>query len=257
MHALLLSHFFGRISVLFLVLFGCALAQCSNVEYQSGAAFHNTAVDSTLKQTPPFLTYDSALSYSAQLRLLWSKKMTTTTSGEQPSILTNAGQALHYFLVDSIFPYWHGTTWDFNGYTNVPNQGAVACGYFVSTPLKHLGFNLNRYKLAQQYSHSIVNTLCQNVKTISGHQKFIEHMSTAVEGLYIVGLDNHVGFISKRKNKTTFIHSTYLQPSCVLEEGIEQSQALLYSNTFVLGNFSSNTAVIKKWLLNQTIAIVP
>jgi hypothetical protein len=26
---------------------------------------------------------------------------------------------------------------------------------------------------------------------------------------------------------------------------------------FVLGNFSGNPAIIKKWLLNQTISIVP
>lgn len=82
-------------------------------------------------------------------------------------------------------------------------------------------------------------------------------MRTASDGLYIVGLDNHVGFISKRKNITTFIPSTYLHPSCVLQEGIAISTALLYSKTFVLGNFSGNPAIIKKWLLNQTISIVP
>ena len=32
-------------------------------------------------------------------------------------------------LVDSIFPYWLGTEWDFNGYTERPRK-VVVCGYF-------------------------------------------------------------------------------------------------------------------------------
>jgi hypothetical protein len=49
--------------------------------------------------------------------------------------------------------------WDYNGYTNTPKNGVIACGYFVSTTLKHFGFNLNRYDVAKKYSSSIVKTL--------------------------------------------------------------------------------------------------
>src|SRR6478609_2933662 len=65
-------------------------------------------------------------------------------------------------LYQKMVPYWLGTTWDFNGYTAIPGQGTVACGYFVSTTLRHMGVNVNRYKLAQQYSHAIVKSLCQH-----------------------------------------------------------------------------------------------
>ncbi|WP_346883237.1 hypothetical protein [uncultured Algibacter sp.] len=50
--------------------------------------------------------------------------------------------ASHYIyskLINDIVPHWYGTTWDFNGHTNIPNQGDIACGYFVSTTLKHIG----------------------------------------------------------------------------------------------------------------------
>lgn len=231
--------------------------QCSNVDYTPRAALPISHSDTTQAAALPFATYDSALLHVNNARSAWSKQLANAPSAKQNEVLMQAGHALHNLLADTIFPYWYGTTWDFNGYTNVPKQGSVACGYFVSTPLKHVGLNLNRYKVAQQYSHSIVNTLCKNATSISGINKFIEHMRTAADGLYIVGLDNHVGFISKRKNITTFIHSTYLHPSCVLQEGIAISTALLYSKTFVLGNFSGNPAIIKKWLLNQTISIVP
>jgi len=58
----------------------------------------------------------------------------------------------HYFLntlLNNIVPHWYGTTWAYEGHTNVPVQGEIACGYFVSTTLRHFGFKLNRYKMAQ------------------------------------------------------------------------------------------------------------
>ncbi len=36
------------------------------------------------------------------------------------------------------------------GHTAVPKEGEIACGYFVSTTLLHMGVPLNRYKIAQQ-----------------------------------------------------------------------------------------------------------
>ncbi len=61
-----------------------------------------------------------------------------------------------YFLQQfefSIFPHWIGTKWDYNGYTNEPGEDKlIACGYFVSTSLKHMGFNWNRFDLAKMYS---------------------------------------------------------------------------------------------------------
>ena len=32
------------------------------------------------------------------------------------------------FVVDSLLPCWYGTPWDFNGITETPGQGKIACG---------------------------------------------------------------------------------------------------------------------------------
>jgi hypothetical protein len=160
-------------------------------------------------------------------------------------------------LIDTIFPSWYGTEWDFNGYSNLPKKGQIACGYFVTTTLKHIGFNLNRYKLAQQYSHSIVNTLCNNVQFVRNNDtaKLFNYINNKKDQLYIVGLDNHVGFISKEKDGIYFIHSSYLDPIAVIKEKASQSEALLSSNLFVLGHFSDNDTIIKSWLTKTTISI--
>jgi hypothetical protein len=45
------------------------------------------------------------------------------------------GTFIHHSLSKTIFPHWYGTVWDYNGYTNTPKNGVIACGYFVSTTL--------------------------------------------------------------------------------------------------------------------------
>ncbi len=164
---------------------------------------------------------------------------------------------LYTQLIDNIFPSWYGTEWDYNGISNVPTKGQIACGYFVTTTLKHIGFNLNRYKLAQQYSHSIVNTLCNNVQQIENNDtiKLFNYINSNPNQLYIVGLDNHVGFISKEDNGIYFIHSSYLEPVAVVKEKASVSDALLSSNLFVLGHFSTNDQIIQSWLIQKEISI--
>ena len=97
-----------------------------------------------------------------QSKILKSKN-TLRKSSNDSSMSSN----LYTVMTDSVFPYWMGTKWDFNGISNVPGQGMIACGYFVSTTLKHVGFNLNRYKLAQQAASKVIHVLCDTNKLYS------------------------------------------------------------------------------------------
>jgi len=154
-------------------------------------------------------------------------------------------------LVDSIFPYWLGTEWDFNGYTETPRQGVVACGYFVSTTLRDLGIKLNRFKIAQKGASDIIKALCdeESIVTLSHLDKVIELMKTVHENeVLIVGLDYHVGFLFKKNGKNHFAHSNYIQMSGVEIELAENSRALNNSNLYIVGNLTRNEAIIKNWL---------
>lgn len=233
------------------------ITQCS--ADQSNAPFrvaHQSGRD-TLIYTPSAANYDSLKLSIAVRKAAWKTEYDETAPGRRDSLLESIGNQLHKTFVESIFPAWYGTVWDFNGYTDIPGDGLVACGYFVSTPLKHAGFNLNRFKVAQQYSHSIVNTLCTTIQDISGYAKASDYLKTAKEGLYIVGLDNHVGFISVEKDGVFFIHASYVDPSCVLRESVSGSAVFQYSKRFVIGNLTGNKAILKKWLKNESIQIVP
>lgn len=164
------------------------------------------------------------------------------------------GESLHKELVNSIFPYWYGTQWDYNGYTNTPNQGVIACGYFVSTTLKHVGFTLNRYDIAKMYSSNIVKVLCFNDYWVeSEFDTFLLRMEEQPDGIYIVGLSNHVGFIERDHGRTYFIHSNYFGDNGVEKELANRSIALSSSSTYWLGNFSNNPNVRNAYINSQEI----
>jgi len=172
-------------------------------------------------------------------------------------VLDSTSYFLQNALVKNIFPYWYGTQWDFNGITETPQKGFIACGYFVSTTLKHAGFNLNRYRLAQQYSHSIVKTLCSDLQRFTVLTSMLIFIKDRPDQLYIVGLDNHVGFIYKENSSIYFIHSSFVSPGYVVSEKAEDSSVLTYSNVYILGSLTYNKSILKKWLKNEAIQIIP
>jgi len=178
------------------------------------------------------------------------------TDAQKRIILDSCQSFLHEALAENIFPFWYGTAWDFNGISNEPQHGQIACGYFVSTTLKHCGFNLNRYKIAQQYSHSIVKTLCTEVCSFTDTKQLLTYISKKPDDLYIVGLDNHVGFISNRNGKIVFIHSTFVGDVCVIDENADESLVLKSSNRYVLGNLLNNDSLLINWLNSNPVQIV-
>ncbi len=181
-------------------------------------------------------------------------------ANDKVKALEMIGDSLHHILVEEIFPFWYGTIWDFNGYTAKPRDGVVACGYFVSTPLKQIGFKLNRYKLAQQAAANIVKSLCVNekAKTLSTIEQMLAYFKTQDDGLYVVGLTSHVGFIEKKNQEVYFIHSNYEWYPCngVVKEKVLASTAISHSDIFVIGSISQNEILLKRWLTNGNIPIV-
>src|SRR6476660_4877291 len=49
---------------------------------------------------------------------------------QQAEVVAQARTIVTGAIWKEIFPSWYGTPWDFNGTTEVPQQGKIACGYF-------------------------------------------------------------------------------------------------------------------------------
>ena len=141
-----------------------------------------------------------------------------------------------YQVRDSLFKCWLGTPWDFNGTTEEPNNGNIACGYFVTTLLRDMGFKLNRTRLAQCASEEMIKNVCvKNTLYRSSNEpisKFIKKITDP--GLYIVGLDFHTGFILNDGENKYFIHANYAGNKVVEKEIAVESTVLASSRYKVL-----------------------
>lgn len=183
----------------------------------------------------------------------------TANAAKKDSCYVAAGKLLEESMTKGSFHYWLGTEWDFNGTTDIPKKGEIACGYFVSTTLKHLGFNLNRYKLAQKGSydeevylcgketiHTLRNKTQQDLKTY-----FEDHLE---QGLYMIGLANHVGYLFYDGKELYFIHSNYGSPDCVVIEPFISSE-VSNSDIFCVAPLSNNKELMRKWIENEFIPV--
>lgn len=157
-------------------------------------------------------------------------------------------------VTDSIIPYWYGTKWNFYGTTQTPQRGTIACGYFVTTVLRDAGYPINRVKLAQYASEKIVTSLVSS-KYIKRYRNialddFIADIKRQGKGLFVIGLDNHVGFILVDDKGVWFIHSSFVPPGCVAKQDAVNNSILYYSKYRITGKLSDDEKFLLNWQQN-------
>jgi len=180
-----------------------------------------------------------------------------TSANAQAEVIAQARTVITRSIYTEIFPSWYGTAWDFYGTTEVPQQGKIACGYFVSAVLRDAGWRVQRVRLAQQASENIILSLTTDPYVKRFRRVALGDFVTAVKnwgaGIYVVGLDIHTGFIVNTGDEVYFIHSSYAEPYAVLRELATESKILAASNYRVLGKVTADDLFIKKWLLSKEI----
>ncbi len=206
------------------------------------------------KKVPLALLVSSMQNYQeakAQMLTLRNKTRQQLTSGTIDS--TQAGILFTEGLLKTIIPHWYGTPWDFNGYTDMPKQGKIACGYFVSTTLLHAGIALDRYKLAQQgpRDEAIALSLHKGWRTVAGFPADARAKNineTLKEGLYFIGLDeSHVGYLLKQEGELYLIHANYTGDAVVTIQPLMQSVFKDFT-TWHIAEITYNRALLGYWL---------
>ena len=188
-------------------------------------------------------------------RLRFASRYQHASSTERAAVIADARAVITRSIYDDLFPAWYGTPWDFNGTSEIPQQGKIACGYFVSTILRDAGLKVERVRLAQQASENIILSLTTNTFVKRFRRVPINEFVNVVKqwgpGIYIVGLDVHVGFIVNTGADVYFIHSSYIEPYAVVSEKAIESKILASSNYRVLGNVFADDVLITNWLTQR------
>lgn len=189
-------------------------------------------------------------------QVLSEKYDNSRTLAEKEAVLKDAGNLFAEAFLNHIMPFWYGTPWDFYGHTEDPGTGFIACGYLVSTTLTHLGVNVNRFALAQQWPVDIVRSLCaEEYYQYSSKSSVIAAIRDKGYGLYVIGLDNHVGFIKYDQWGVNFIHSNWAGSRTVVSEDPQYSTAFSSTRNYYLGKLSNNEQFITKWLHATNIKV--
>jgi hypothetical protein len=171
------------------------------------------------------------------------------------AVIEAARMRVFHVIVHQLIPAWEGTPWDFWGTTQVPGQGQIACGYYVSTLLEHAGFEVERVKLAQQASEKIIKTFTEEEQIWRTSDATVERsLRPVVEsgaGIYIVGLDYHVGLLVNDGEQIRFCDSSYINPSAVLCQ--DPAEAFSYSSRYrVIGKLLDDDMLVA-WLEGQAL----
>jgi hypothetical protein len=218
------------------------LSACYSKEKKEPSITHRTSISSAKS-----INYDSCKKAIAIIKRQHKSDWVKLSKLKKEKCFANA-------VTNTIAPAWLGTKWDFNGITEVPQQGKIACGYFVTTVLRDAGLPIARVKLAQCASEQLVTTLVQDkyVKRFSNidMNNFMAYLKLNEFGLYVIGLDNHTGFIFNDGLDIWFIHATFIGTGDVQKEKAATSSILQQSKYRIVGKISGDELVLGKWINN-------
>jgi len=94
----------------------------------------------------------------------------------------------------------------------------------------------------------------KNIKRFSNRPiaEVEKYLKKKGDGLYLVGLDNHIGFIIVKNNTMKFVHSNYYHPEIgVMSEAINSENPLKHSKYIVIGKLLADEMIVN-WINNIT-----
>lgn len=159
-------------------------------------------------------------------------------------------------LGDELMPLWIGTPWTFSGKARRPFAGSVACGHFMGAVLSGAGLDVDP-DIGALASARIVRTFAGPERT-----RWWSHRSPAVvtdavrkegDGLYLLGLDTHVGMLRVRGRRVDLCHSTGRWPRSVVCEPAATSPSMR-SQVHVWGPLLTD-AVVEAWIAGDRIPL--
>lgn len=213
--------------------------------------FENKAEVKGKMNLPP---YTDLISLVEKQRVAFHKKYEEADEADQIIIEEEASFYLMEKITHDFFDQWYGTEWDFNGTTRTPRKGKIACGYFITTLLSDAGFKIPRVKWAQQASEYYITRMTTEVKRFSNQtpEYMKNYFLKNADGLYVVGLDSHVGFVYKSGDEVTFTHASYYNPKIgVQTEELDGDNPFAKSAYRVVGRIL-NREMIRKWILGES-----
>lgn len=263
------------------ILFGSIALMTGIVGFaasQKDATANNT-IDSLIQQSEPKkeinlepkpnykINYDSLITDIHNQQTKFQQEYSIANDSLKNVLISEATDFVYDKLIKDIFPAWYETPWVFGGVasephpnkTNPTKKESIDCGHFVTRTLYDVGFDIQKNKLAQLASETMIKNLSQPDEIHRYRNKKIQTINTELdnipEGLYITGLDCHTGFILNEKGNKKFIHSSYYPDQMqVVSEPIIGNNPFADSKYRVLGKILDEE-MMKHWLTGEKFSM--
>lgn len=201
-------------------------------------------------------TYDQRVSdLEARRQTLATTLETIDDPTDRARHLEKARKVALETIVDELMPEWYGTPWAMNGTATHPGDEPIACGYFVSTLLRDAGFSLHRVRFAQAAALRIQKATTPRGREV--HRFFsippaslARELAVLGDGLYIIGLNVHVGFVVVDGNDVRFVHSSYTGVREVISEPLAEAHSIANSQPagYFVSELLTTDDAVTDWL---------
>src|SRR5262245_43386504 len=169
-------------------------------------------------------------------------------------------------LVSQIFPAWMGmpSGGGAQATASLPHEPGmyISCSYFLTAALQNAGLVLeSRARFAQAPALWIQRALLPpggvvhrygQLSPVELERRLVDELG---DGLYVVGLNIHVGFIVVEHGHARFVHSSYTPPGTVVDEPVVSSMAIALSQSkgYWVSPLFRDDRIVEMWLRHQPV----
>lgn len=211
-------------------------------------------------------TYEQKLEIIEEKRGELGRRWLEAATEEQKDEIRNEARAFVVkAIIKDIFPAWKGMPWTMAVIKDglrpdalMPGEKGkgISCSFFITSVLMNAGLKLDtRAKFARSIALHIERSLAPDPADLHRFyhvtpEKLEKKMVALGEGLYIVGLNCHIGFIVVKGKKARFVHASYIEPYKVVNERLLKSQAIMNSEKsgYVVTTLFQDDRLIEHWL---------
>jgi hypothetical protein len=216
--------------------------------------------------------WDAAVAaLAARRRALATELRAARGQRARARVLARARDVAFRAIVDDLAPLWLGMPWGLGRDSTAtrPHQPGmvVGCSYFVTSVLLGAGVHLDdRFRFAQAPALRIQRALAAGDRAVHRYLSIpADRLERAIaglgDGLYLVGLDVHVGFVVVDGGAVRLLHASYTGGRQVTDEPLEGAIAI--ANSREEGYFVSpvfvrspdNDALVERWLAGAPLSL--
>jgi hypothetical protein len=210
--------------------------------------------------------YEAALTtIEGQRTALFARFGKAKSAAERTAIRAEARKTVLDAITHTVFPAWMGTPWGLgvNSTADRPHQEGkvVGCSYFVTGVLMNAGLRLSsRARFAQAPSLLIQQALTPERAALHRYpgqspDGLIRRLLTLGDGVYIIGLNIHTGFLVIHAGKVHVVHASYTPPNQVIDEPFDHSAVITLSRQrgYVVTPIFQDDRLVDFWLAGRPV----